>query len=169
MNMYVGSQTQTDLDHLLFASLAVPIKSLSVKGIAIDEISTVMKEGRLDCSIKIRLVLSLGIKASEDLKGLARASKPINLSLEEDGTKFILELLGTVPLYSDQVNPPQELPYPSTPVGDSREQTGAVETSFGLILEKLTSFEKEVYGRMDALEKTIKESSDRVGALEAAL
>lgn len=93
-----------------------------------------MKKERLDCSIEIRLVLSLGIKASEALKGLARASKPINLSLEEDGTTFILQLLGSVPLYSDQVNPPLELPYPSTPVGDSREQTGAVETSFGLIL-----------------------------------
>jgi hypothetical protein len=166
--MCVESQTQIDLDRLLFASLDVPIKTLSVKGIAIDETSTVMKAGRLECSSKIRLVLSLGVKASEDLKGLVPTSKPINLSLEEDGIVFILALLCTVPLYSDQVHPPHKLPYLITP-GYSREQTGAVESSLGLILEKLTSFEKEVYRRMDVMEKAIKENSERVDALEAAL
>lgn len=166
--MCVESQTKIDLDRLLFASFAVPIKSLSVKGIAIDDTSSVIKAGRLDCFSNIRLVLSLDPKASEDSSGLAPVSKPINISLEEDGIVFILALLCTVPLYSDQVHPPLELPDPSTP-GGSREQTGAVESSLGLILKKLTSFEKEVYSRMDAMEKTIKENSDRVGALEAAL
>jgi hypothetical protein len=100
-------------------------------------------------------VLSLDATVAKDSDGLASASKPINLSLEEDGTVFILELS------CDQVRPPQ--------IQDSQHHTGAVESSLGLILEKLTSFEKEVFRRMDIMEKTIKENSDRVGALEAAL
>jgi hypothetical protein len=158
--MCVESQTQIDLYRVLPASLALPIKSLSVKGTAIDEASIAIKAGRLVCSSIIRLVLALDAKVAEDSDGLAPASNPINLRLEEDGTVFILALSCTVPLYSDRVRPPQR--------EDSRERT-AVESSLGLILEKLTSFEKEVYRRMDVMERTIKENSDRVGALEAAL
>lgn len=159
--LYVESQTRMDLHRALPPSLGVPIKSLSVKGTAIDDASIAMKAGRLVCSSIIRLVLSLDANVAQDSGGLAPASSPIDLSLERDGTVFILVLSCIVSQHIDQVRPPQR--------ENLQHQTGAVESSLALILEKLTSFEKEVYRRMDVVEKAINENTDRVDALEAAL
>ena len=169
----VESETHIDLDRILAQSLDVPIQKFSIKSIVIDKASTQWQAGRVECSSRMRLVLSIDANNAGESNTLSAGSKPINLTLEEDGSIFILLLSCTLPLASDElslIQKSQETPYEyQRDGGDTRKQNSALESALQTILERLTAFEKDMARRMDAMENAIKENTDRVGALEAAL
>jgi len=164
--LHVESEVQFDLNGILSQSLSVPIKALSLKGLALVKVTTKRDSGRSQCSNNIRMVLSGNKTAAEEGGG---SPKPINLSLQEDGTVFILNLSCTVPLGNGQVNRSLETPAHDGRIVSPTTNETAIEGTLQAILSQLVTFEKEVYRRMDTMQDAIRENTERVEELEATL
>ena len=164
----VEAKVHFDLTWILAQSCPLPIESLSVKGIAIKEASTKMEGGRLECSNRIRLVLS-SKNADESNKCTVSSPKPINLSLQEDCAVFLVDLSCTIPLGNVRVNKPLETPALDGRIVSHEQHESAIEGTRQAILDKLSNFEKEVYRRLDIMETAVRENTERVKEVEAAL
>lgn len=166
-HLHIESETYFDLEPILFKSLAAPTKSLSIKGLTLDNVIVKSNNGRLDCCNKLRVVLSTNTDNSEP-NSTSDSSKPINLSLHEDGTVVILGLSCTVPLSTSKDKESLETPCLDGRVV-SRSSDSAIDGTLQAILDKLSTFEKEVYRRMDTMENAIRVNTERLEELETTL
>lgn len=159
----VDSEARFELDKILSDSLDAPIKSLTLKGLVLDDASIKSRDGRIECCNRIRTVLSMNPNTNEESDG----PKPINLSLLEDGTIFVATLSCTLPLGGEK----ESSAALETPDGRivSHTTDTATEGTLQAILDKLSSFETEVYRRMERMETAIRANTEHLEELEDAL
>lgn len=162
--LVIESEACIDLD--LSQSFKVPVKALSIKGMCLDEVSVASKGGRLVCCNKIRIVASASIDESNEER---EAPKPINLSLQEDSTVLILGVTCSLPLGMNRSNVPFETPAPDKRLVSQEHDTGIENNTLHAILNKLSSFETQVYRRMDSMEAAIRANTERIEELETTL
>ena len=164
-HLVVESEKCIDLDSIFSQSCKVPAKVLSIKGVALDGMTFSSKGGRVVCCNKIRIVASKTYESTAE----AETPKPINLSLYEDGTVHILNISCLLPLGEDRSNVTVETPPPDMRLVSAHENETGTENALNAILNKLSSFEAQVYRRMDAMEAAIRENTDRIEELETRL
>jgi hypothetical protein len=156
-NLQVESETHFELESVLSSKfLPSSVKSLTFKGLTLDAVTTKRIDGRIECYNRIRLVMSVKPDADDE----EADPKPINLSLQEDGKVFILGLSCSFPLGVDQSVDGRVV---------SRTSDSAKESTLEAILQKLCTFEKEVYRRMDSMENAIRENTERLEEVEATI
>ena len=164
-HLVVESDKCIDLDSILSQSCKLSVKALKIKGVNLVGMSVSSEGGRVVCCDKIRIVASGTYESTVE----AETPNAINLSLYEDGSVHIFDISCFLPLGEDRsIVPVETHPADMRLISAYKNETGT-ENVLKAILDKLSSFEAQVYRRMDAMEAAIRENTDRIEELETTL